>query len=72
MIGYILTETEKNSINGKFYSTVQFFYCSQNVNGIWFILLSEDDKKIIINTNYKWILDCPKSEFIPPPPPPMF
>jgi hypothetical protein len=69
MIGYILTNEQSQVIDKQFYSNNQFFYCSQDVNGIWFILLSEDDKKVIVNTNYEWILDCPKSEFIPPLPP---
>jgi hypothetical protein len=69
MIGYILTNEQSQVIDKQFYSNNQFFYCSQDVNGIWFILLSEDDKKVIANTNYEWILDCPQAEFIPPPPP---
>jgi hypothetical protein len=69
MIGYILTNEQSQVIDKQFYSNNQFFYCSQDVNEIWFILLSEDDKKVIENTNYEWILDCPKSEFIPPLPP---
>lgn len=67
MIGYILTEIQKNSIDGKFYSNAQFFHCSQDINGIWYLLLSAEDKLIIKDTDYSWILSCPQGEYIQPP-----
>lgn len=66
MIGYQLSEQEKENINGKFFSNVQFFICSKDINNTWFILLSIDDENIILDTEYKWILNCPKSEYIAP------
>jgi hypothetical protein len=67
MIGYILTETEKENIDGKFYTNAQFFHCSKDVDGVWYVLLSSDDKAIIKDTDYSWILNCSQGEYVQPP-----
>jgi len=66
MIGYILTLEQKNAIQGQFYSEWQVFSCALDVNNIWFIVLSEQDESEIINTEYNWVLNLPKGEYIPP------
>lgn len=66
MIGYILTLEQKNAIQGKFYSEWQVFSCALDINNIWFIVLSQQDETEIINTQYNWILNLKKGEFIPP------
>jgi hypothetical protein len=73
MIGYILTEAEKNSIQGQQYSPFEIFNCVQNIDGIWFTFLSDDDKRAIIGTQYEWLLACPQGVYVPqiaPPFPP--
>ena len=65
MIGYQLTLTEKETIQGQFYTEWQQFSCALNIDNIWYIVLSNQDKKIIENTQYSWILNLPVSEFIP-------
>lgn len=65
MIGYELTQTEKETIQDQFYTEWQQFSCALDINDIWYIVLSNQDKKILLNNQYSWILDLPQSEFIP-------
>jgi hypothetical protein len=70
MIGYILTDEQKKEIEGVFYSDFEFFYCVQDINDIWFLLLSQQDKDYIVNTSWAWLLELPEGEYVPPLPPP--
>jgi hypothetical protein len=70
MIGYILTIEQKDSIQEQYYAPFQIFNCVQDINGVWFIFLTDDDKRAIIGTQYEWILSCPQEEYVPPIPPP--
>jgi hypothetical protein len=65
MIGYELTNIQKDNIQGKSYSNWQVFSCALSINNVWYIILSEQDKSEIIDTEYSWILYLPQSEFIP-------
>jgi len=67
MEGYILTIEQKEEIQGVFYSTYEFFNCVQDINDIWFLFLSEQDKETIINTQWNWLLDLTQGEYIPKP-----
>ena len=67
MEGYILTIEQKEEIQGVFYSTYEFFNCVQDINDIWFLFLSEQDKETIINTQWNWLLDLPQGEYVPKP-----
>lgn len=69
-IGYKLTESEYNQVQGQYYSEYQFFNCVQDINGVWFLFLSDEDKQVVATTEWAWILDLPEAEYIPPPPPP--
>ena len=69
MIGYILTLEQKDSIQGQFYAPFEIFNCVEDINGIWFTFLTDDDKKAIIGTQYEWLLSCPQGEYVPPLPP---
>ena len=66
MIGYILTLEQKNAIQGQFYSEWQVFSCALDINKIWFIILSEQDKIEVLQSQYLWILNCPEAEYIAP------
>jgi hypothetical protein len=68
MIGYKLTENQKNFIQNKFYTQHQFINCVQDINGIWFTFLTEEDKVIIAMTDIAWILECEQEEYVPPIP----
>jgi hypothetical protein len=71
MIGYQLTEEQKDLIQGQFYTPYEFFNCVQDINGTWFLFLSTQDKEVIVNDpTWSWILTLPEAEYIPPPPPP--
>jgi hypothetical protein len=67
MIGYELTQTEKESIQDQFYTEWQQFSCALDINDKWYLILSNQDKKILIDNTYSWILDLPQSEFLPKP-----
>ena len=69
-IGYTLTESEYNQVQGQYYTEYQFFNCVSDINGVWFLFLSDEDKQVVATTEYAWILDLPEAEYIPPPPPP--
>ena len=70
MIGYILTTEQYEQIQGQYYSPSQFFNCVQDINDIWFLFLSEQDKEEIALTDWAWILELPQGEYIPKPSPP--
>ena len=70
MIGYTLTPEQKDLIQGQYYTASQFFNCVQDINGVWFLFLSEQDKEQIANIDWNWILDLPEEEYLPPIPPP--
>ena len=69
-IGYTLTQDEYNQVQGQYYTEYQFFNCVSDINGVWFLFLSDEDKQVVATTEYAWILDLPEAEYIPPPPPP--
>lgn len=71
MIGYILTNTEKKSIQGKEYAPYQFFNCVQDINGVWYTFLTDEDKVTIATTEYAWLLDCKEGEYVAPEAPPL-
>ena len=71
MIGYILTTEQYEQIQGQYYSPSQFFNCVQDINEVWFLFLSQQDKEEILNNlEWNWILTLPESEYVPKPSPP--
>jgi hypothetical protein len=70
MIGYILTTQQYNQIQGQYYTPYQFFNCVQDIDNVWFLFLSDEDKLEVQATEYAWLLELPEGEYIPPPPPP--
>jgi len=70
-IGYILTESEYAQVQGQYYTEYQFFNCVADINGVWYLFLSQEDKADIVNnTEWNWILTLPEGEYIAPPAPP--
>ena len=69
-IGYTLTESEYNQVQGQYYTPYQFFNCVADINGTWFLFLSQEDKIQLINTQWEWVISLPLEEYVPPPPPP--
>ncbi len=70
MIGYILTTENYDQIQGQFYTPYEFFNCVQDINDIWFLFLSDQDKAQIEGTEWAFILYLPTGEYIPKPAPP--
>jgi len=68
MIGYTLTPEQKDLIQGQYYTESQFFNCVTDIDGTWFLFLSEQDKPEVQASQYAWVLDLPEAEYIPPPP----
>lgn len=67
MIGYKLAQAQKDSIQGQFYSEWQVFSCALDINNVWYIILTSQDEVEVANSNYSWILNLPKGEFVPKP-----
>ena len=71
MLGYILSDSEKEQVQGQYYTESQFFNCVQSIDGTWFLFLSEQDKEeVLTNPSWNWILTLPEGEYVPPPSPP--
>lgn len=67
MKGIILTQVQKDLIQGQKYTQECFFDCVQDINNDWFLLLSENDKILLQHSEYSFILYFSESEFIPKP-----
>lgn len=66
MIGIKLTIEQKNAIQGQFYNDNCFFNCVQDINGDWFLFLSQSDKNEIESTQYAYLLLLSEFEYVPP------
>jgi len=64
MIGYKLTLEQKEAIQGVEFSDATFFNCVEDIDGVWFLFLSEQDTNNLPN-EYAYILDLPQEEFVP-------
>ena len=71
MIGYILTTEQYESIQGVFYTPYEFFNCVEDIDGNWFLFLSEQDKEVL-PSEYQYLLQLPTAEYVPPPAPDPF
>lgn len=65
MEGIILTIEQKESIQGVLFSPYIMFNCVQDINDNWFTFLTDEDKEIIKQTDFKWLLDCEVKEYTP-------
>jgi hypothetical protein len=70
MIGYILTNEEYTQVQGQYYTPYQFFNCVFDIDGTWFLLLSNQDKPEVAASVYAWILNLSQGEYTPKPSPP--
>ena len=70
MIGYICTPEQYQQIQGKKFAPYQCFNCAQDINGVWFNFVTDQQIPEVEATEYAWVLDLPQAEYIPPPPPP--
>lgn len=70
MIGYILTNEQKDLIQGQEFAPYECFNCVQDINGVWFNFVSEQQIPLVEASQYAWLLQCPEGEYTPPPTPP--
>lgn len=68
MIGYILTVEQKEEIQGQEFAPFEYFNCVQDINGIWFNFVSEQQITIVQESQYAWVLELPTGEYVPPEP----
>lgn len=69
--GRIVTNEQAEQLQGVFFDSDTFFNFVQDINGVYFLFLSEQDEQDIAQTEYAYLLQIPLSEYIPPPPPPI-
>jgi hypothetical protein len=69
MIGYILSNEEKEQIQGKEFAPFQEFNCVQDINDVWFNFVSDQQIPQIEASQYAWVLTLPTGEYIPKPTP---
>lgn len=71
MLGYILSNEQKEAIQGVFFTSSTCFYCVQDINDVWFLFLSEQDKQKLPE-QYFYLLELPTGEYTPKPTPSPF
>ena len=71
MEGRIVTNEQAEQLQGVFFDADTFFNFVQDINGVYFLFLSEQDEAEILTTQYAYLLEIPLSEYIPPPTPPI-
>jgi hypothetical protein len=71
MEGRIVTNQQANELQGVFIDSDTFFNFVQDINGIYFLFLSEQDEIDVAKTEYSYLLDIPLSPYTPPPTPPI-
>jgi len=69
MIGYILTIEQKDAIQGQEFAPFERFNCVEDINGVWFNFVTEQQKPLVDASQYAWVLNCPEGEYVPPPSP---
>jgi hypothetical protein len=67
MEGKKLTLEQKEDIQGVFFNDNTFFNCVDDINGDWFLFLSNDDMSILNNTEFDYLLSITDSEYVAKP-----
>ena len=71
MEGRIVTNQQAQDLQGKFIDSDTFLGFVQDINGVYFLFLSEQDEVDIAQTEYAPLLQIPLSPYTPPPTPPI-
>ena len=69
MIGYILTFEQKEEIQEEEFAPFEHFNCVQDINGVWFNFITEQQIPKVQKSQYAWVLQLPTGEYVPPLPP---
>ena len=67
MEGRIVTTEQAEQLQGVFFDSDTFFNFVQDINGVYFLFLSEQDEQDIAKTEYASLLQIPLSPYTPPP-----
>ena len=70
MEGRIVTTEQAEQLQGVFIDSDTFFNFVQDINGVYFLFLSEQDEVDIAKTEYASLLQIPLSPYVAPPSPP--
>lgn len=68
--GRIVTTEQAEQLQGVFIDEDTFFNFVQDINGVYFLFLSEQDEQDIAQTEYAPLLQIPLSPYTPQPTPP--
>ena len=71
MEGRIVTTEQAEQLQGVFIDADTFFNFVQDINGIYFLFLSQQDEADIAQTEYAPLLQIPLSPYVAPPTPPI-
>jgi len=71
ILGRIVIEEKAQELEGTFIDSDTFFHFVQDINGEWFLILSEQDEIEVAKTEWAYLLDLPLEEYIAPPSPPL-
>jgi hypothetical protein len=66
----LLTEEQKNEIQGRKFTKDSYFNPIQDNNGNWIISIEEQSQNT--NPDFDWLTQCPLIEYEPVPTPPLF
>ena len=66
MLGYKLSNSQKDQVQGQFINPYQFINCVQDINDVWFFFGNDQDKESFKESEYMWLFDLPQEEYIPP------
>jgi len=64
--GRIVTNQTASELQGVFIDSDTFFNFVQDINGVYFLFLSEQDEQDIAKTEYAYLLQIPLSPYTPP------
>ena len=64
MIGYKLTNSEKDLLVGQQFAPDQYFNPVPDINGVYFIFEGEVDN--CVNEEFMWVKDLSTAEYVPP------
>lgn len=64
--GRIVTNEQAHELQGVFFDSDTFFNFVPDINGVYFLFLSEQDEADLLPTQYAYLLEIPLSLYIPP------
>ena len=71
ILGRVVIEEVAQQLEGTFIDSDTFFHFVQDINGEWFLILSEQDEIDVAQTEWSYLLHLPLEEYVPPPSPPI-